>query len=89
MLFRSVEFGYQVDECLHGRGIGTVVVELFIDKIFSETQIDQLIGLVAVENMASRRVLEKCGFKSETRTPDLMHSQDQRLDLVKYVLFRP
>jgi len=82
----SVEIGYQIDERLHGKGLGTIAVELLTHEVFTKTNIQSLIGLVAKLNTASRRVLEKCGFTMTEQTPDLINLQDIRRDLIKYVL---
>lgn len=52
------EVGYWVGREFWGRGIATRALELFLDQV----QIRPLVAHVARHNVASRRVLEKCGF---------------------------
>lgn len=52
------EVGYWVGREFWGRGIATRALRLFL----SEAQTRPLIAHVARHNVASRRVLEKCGF---------------------------
>jgi len=59
------ELGYGVDEDFHGRGIGAVALRMFVEKIFSETDLRRLLAYIAVGNAPSRRIAEKVGFVLE------------------------
>jgi len=52
------EVGYWVGREFWGQGIATRAVTLFLDEV----QVRPLYAAVARHNLASRRVLEKCGF---------------------------
>lgn len=65
LLVFDAEIGYDVSQELQGKGIGTAALKLFVDKIFSSTPLRRLMAYVAVDNIASRRILEKVGFKQE------------------------
>jgi RimJ/RimL family protein N-acetyltransferase len=52
------EVGYWLGREFWGRGIATRALELFLDEV----TIRPLYAHVAKHNVASRRVLEKCGF---------------------------
>ncbi|MDQ4044330.1 MAG: GNAT family N-acetyltransferase, partial [Chloroflexota bacterium] len=59
--------GYSIDPSVHGRGIASRavrdVVAIALDP--SGLALERLEAVAAVENIASRRVLEKCGFTFE------------------------
>ncbi|MDQ1614253.1 MAG: hypothetical protein QOJ60_192 [Actinomycetota bacterium] len=50
--------GYWVGRAYWGRGVATAAVRLFLDEVTERP----LFGFVAVHNVGSIRVLEKCGF---------------------------
>jgi RimJ/RimL family protein N-acetyltransferase len=52
------EIGYWIGREFWGRGIATRAVAAFVEQV----KIRPLHGYVATHNVASRRVLEKCGF---------------------------
>ncbi len=56
-----------------GQGIGTEAVRQICEIAFQELTLDQIIGQVFSENVASTRVLEKNGFRlDETKTRAVM-----------------
>jgi RimJ/RimL family protein N-acetyltransferase len=58
------EVGYWVGRDFWGRGLATKALKIFLE--IEETR--PLYGVVAVHNIASQRVLEKCGFKIHHRS---------------------
>jgi len=57
------EIGYWIGEPYWGRGYATEAVRAVIDHVFSVTDLDALSAGCRVTNLASRRVIEKCGFQ--------------------------
>ena len=57
------EIGYWIGREFWGRGVATRAVSLFLREVTARP----LIALVAVHNVASVRVLEKCGFAAAGR----------------------
>ena len=57
------EIGYHIAEIYTGNGYATEAVNLFLNYIKNNTSLKQIIGIALAANKASRRVLEKCGFK--------------------------
>ena len=57
------EIGYWIGEPYWGRGYATEAVRAVIDHLFSVTELDSLSAGCRVTNLASRRVIEKCGFQ--------------------------
>jgi ribosomal-protein-alanine N-acetyltransferase len=58
----EVELKYLLAQPYWGKGIATGASLLSLDRWISDTEIDELIGLVHPENIASQRVLEKVGM---------------------------
>ncbi len=63
---RHADVGYHIGADHFGRGIGTEAVRLLIAKAFGdESRIARLVALVATENVASIRLIERVGFLHE------------------------
>lgn len=58
LLFGQPEVGYWIDRAYWGRGIATQALTLFLDIITERP----LYAAAAKDNLASIRVLQKCGF---------------------------
>ena len=63
--FNSAYLGYWMDHRYAGRGIGTVAVALVTDHCFGAGRLHRVEANVRPENAASRRLLEKLGFREE------------------------
>jgi len=61
----SAYVGYWCDARLAGRGITTAAVALVVDHAFGAVGLHRLEATVRPENLASRRVLDKLGFREE------------------------
>lgn len=59
------EFGYWLAKPLWGRGIMTAVVRRVCQHAFEQFGLVKIIVHVHAQNLASARVLEKCGFQQE------------------------
>ncbi len=57
------EIGYHIAKRYTGNGYATEAVNLFIKFIKDNTDLKEIYGVALAANTASRRVLEKCGFK--------------------------
>lgn len=62
---RSAWIGYWVASSAIGRGIATGALALGVDHCFGEVKLHRLEATVRPENVASRRVLTKVGFREE------------------------
>ena len=56
------EIGYHVGPLFFGKGYATEAVKLFLKYIKDNTNIKEVYGIALKDNIASLRVLEKCGF---------------------------
>jgi [ribosomal protein S5]-alanine N-acetyltransferase len=60
--FQSAHVGYWVDETRNGRGLATRALAELVDLSFSDLDLHRLEAATLLENVASRRVLEKNRF---------------------------
>lgn len=63
---KSLEIGYWTLAKHRNRGFATLVTELLIISAFELFQADRLVIGCNIANLASKRVIEKCGFKFES-----------------------
>ena len=78
----EVEVAYHFAKDRWGRGYATEAAQASIAYGFDVAGLDRIVGLVAPDNLASARVLEKCGLKQVGTA----HHYDQ--DLNKYAIER-
>lgn len=57
------EIGYHIAKLFTGRGYATEAINLFLEYLKKNTALKEIYGVALASNKASRRVLEKCGFK--------------------------
>jgi ribosomal-protein-alanine N-acetyltransferase len=62
---RSAEVGYWIDPGLAGRGIMPAALAMGIDHCFQAMGLHRVEAGIQPENAASRRVVEKLGFRNE------------------------
>lgn len=74
----EIEIGYHFRKDRWGRGYATEVARACLDFGF-DRGLRRIVGLVAPENAASRRVLEKCGMTYEGR------AHHYEMELLKFV----
>ena len=57
------EIGYHIAKSFTGRGYASEAVNLFLDYLKGHSDLKEIYGIALAINHASRRVLEKTGFK--------------------------
>src|SRR6266516_3781300 len=62
---RTAQVGYWVDEALAGRGVVPTALAMAIDHCFFVVGLHRIEATIRPENQASRRVVEKLGFREE------------------------
>jgi ribosomal-protein-alanine N-acetyltransferase len=63
---QDLEIGYDITEPKErGKGYATEATGLLIDYLFLNKEVERIQASCDTRNMASQRVLEKCGFKKE------------------------
>lgn len=80
--------GYTVSEAFHGRGIASRALRLVIGIGFAPrlVNLERLEAIVAVENIASQRVLGSAGFTREGTARGLLRIHGIRIDHYRYAL---
>ncbi|MBQ9010981.1 MAG: GNAT family N-acetyltransferase [Clostridia bacterium] len=58
------EIGYHIAKAYTGKGFATEAVKAFLPVITGQLGITEVYGVRLLQNAASGRVLEKCGFKT-------------------------
>jgi RimJ/RimL family protein N-acetyltransferase len=61
----EVEIVYTFQRALWGQGLASEITQALVTLGLSQLKLPSLVGVVAVDNAASRRVLEKSGFSLE------------------------
>jgi len=56
------EIGYHIAKNFTGKGYATEAVKAFLPAMAKKLNIEEVYGICLAENLASVRVLEKCGF---------------------------
>ncbi len=57
------EIGYHIAKEYTGSGYAAEAVRAFLPQIMKKHQLKQVYGICLADNLASRRVMEKCGFQ--------------------------
>ena len=69
------EIGYHVVKEMTGRGYATEAVQAFLPVMMDKLSLTQVAGICDAENVASIRVLEKCGFARVCEGEALYHGE--------------
>jgi len=64
----EVEVDFILDRKAWGRGYATEGGRVSIEHGFAELEVDEIVGIVHPDNVASRRVLQKIGMRLDRRT---------------------
>lgn len=59
-----LEIGYLLKDAFWRKGFGTKICEKLLERAKEIAPNDNIIGVIDPDNIASRRLLEKFGFKS-------------------------
>jgi [ribosomal protein S5]-alanine N-acetyltransferase len=83
---RSAYIGYWVDRAVAGRGVIPTAVALTTDHCFRAVGLHRVEVNIRPENVASRRVVEKLGFREEGLRPRYLHIDGSWRDHLSYAL---
>jgi ribosomal-protein-alanine N-acetyltransferase len=86
--FDSTSVGYWVDGAIAGRGVLPTALALLIDHCFGAVGLHRVEANVRPENVASRRVVEKLGFREEGRHPRYLFIDGAWRDHLSFALTR-
>jgi RimJ/RimL family protein N-acetyltransferase len=82
----TVEIGYWLIPRVRSRGLGSRAVALLARWAVTQASLARVEALVAPDNIASRRVLEKAGFRREGHLRSYLVFDGQRADALIYSL---
>lgn len=85
---RTAEMGYYIAQPFWGRGIGTEALRQTCRYIFDNTDIIRIFAEPFAYNLASCRVLEKCGFMCEGTLRANAVKNGKLIDMKMYSLIR-
>jgi [ribosomal protein S5]-alanine N-acetyltransferase len=87
--FDAFEIGYILfEEASRSQGYMTEALSLLVGYLFAAKKVNRLQLTVVVGNEASKRVAEKCGFRSEGILRQTIFHQGKHLDLEMFALLR-
>lgn len=85
---QSAHLGYWIDEAVAGRGIMPTAVALATDHAFMTVGLHRVEVNIRPENAASRRVVEKLGFRDEGLRKSFLHIAGDWCDHLSFALTR-
>ena len=80
------EIGYILLPEFHGRGIITEAVNRLISYGFNDLKLHSIEAIIDPENLASEKVLQKCGFTKEGHLRECQFYEGKFIDKVIYSL---
>lgn len=78
------EVGYHIGKDYTCNGYATEALKAFLHEVMAQKNLDTVYGVCLSENVASQKVLEKCGFIKEYEGPG--EYQGEKRQIAKYVL---
>ncbi len=86
---KSAEIGYFLGEPFWNKGIMTEAVNQMVNYGFNHLEIVRIHTGIFEYNLASQRVLEKCGFKKEAVFEKAIFKNNRLWDEVRYAVIKP
>jgi ribosomal-protein-alanine N-acetyltransferase len=83
---RSAQVGYWIDEACAGRGVTPTALAMAVDHCFFVVGLHRVEATIRPENHASRRVVEKLGFREEGLRRRSLHIDGLWRDHLCYAL---
>lgn len=85
---KNAELGYWLGEPFWGKGIITKAIPQMVDYGFNHWDINRIFARPFGTNIASQRVLEKCGFTLEARFMNTYFKNGEYVDELVYAIRR-
>lgn len=76
----ELELGYIVASDARGRGVATEILRLLTEWAFQTIGAERAFLIIDVENRASQRVAERCGYRHEGDMRSIHLKDDRRID---------
>jgi ribosomal-protein-alanine N-acetyltransferase len=83
------EIGYVLHTPYHGTGIIAEATQCAIDYGFTVMKLHSIEAVVNVENIPSKKLLEKLGFSKDAFFKDYLHHEGRYMDANVYSLIKP
>lgn len=83
-----IELSYDLAKEYWRHGIMTKAVNALVEYGFKEMKINRIEAFMAIENIASRKLLEKCGFSHEGRLRQHRFHRGKYVDVYIYSLLK-
>lgn len=80
------EVGYHIGKEYTQNGYATEALEAFLNDIMPRKGLDKVYGICVSENIASKKVMEKCGFQKEYE--GIGEYQGESRQIAKYVFVK-
>lgn len=85
----ELELSYQIYEAVErGQGTMTTAVNLLVRYLFEQLKANRIRLVIHPDNVASRRVAEKCGFVCEGTARGAWYHRGRNHDVVVYAILR-
>lgn len=84
--YNSAEIWYKLEPRFWNKGFATAVVREALDFCFNDLHLHRVEAGCATANVASARVLEKCGFTREAHTRKLLPIRGEWVDNFGYAI---
>lgn len=78
------EVGYHIAKEFTGKGYATEALKAFLEYMKVEKILDKVYGICVSENVASKKVLQKCGFIKEFE--GMGQYQGRNTEIARYIL---
>ena len=75
----TLEIGYHIAKNFTGKGYATEAVKAFLPAMAKKLNIKEVYGICLAENLASVRVLEKCGFTQIYQGPGNYQGKEEQI----------
>ncbi len=85
---KNAELGYWLAEKYWGNGIISKAIPQMVEYGFTHFDINRIFARPFGSNIASQKVLEKCGFTLEARFKNTIYKQDQFQDELVYAIYK-
>lgn len=80
------EVGYHVGGKFTKNGYATEAVKAFLPVVMKRVGIDKIAGICVAENVASQKVMEKCGFVPDFKGIDNYQGEQREICRYYYML---
>lgn len=86
---RRVDIGYFIEPAHQGKGLASEAVFAMLGFCFGELALHRVQALIDPANLASRRLVERLGFREEGRLREHLRVNDVWRDDLVYALLQP